>query len=75
MAKAFFIFLLAASLSGCATILGGRHTPRPQENEPKRKIRWGFFCADLIFFAPGLAVDFATGSIYRAGVPTQTKTE
>lgn len=67
MKKTLLILVLAIMCSGCATVLGGKQTPRPKEGEPKRKIRWGFFAADLIFFPPGLIVDFAAGTIYREG--------
>jgi len=59
--------MVVVMFSSCATVLGGRRTLRPTGDEPKRKVRWGYVVCDVIFFPPGLIVDFATGCIYRSG--------
>lgn len=60
---------LSSSLSGCATVFGGRvseHQKRkPLPGEQQRQLRVGAFIADLVLFWPGLAIDFATGAIYK----------
>lgn len=60
---------LSSSLSSCATVFGGRvsdHQKRkPMPGEPQRQLRVGAFIADLVLFWPGLAIDFATGAIYK----------
>ncbi|GAB2796808.1 hypothetical protein GCM10027275_47780 [Rhabdobacter roseus] len=61
--------LMAASLSGCATIFGGPVTEcqktKPAPGEPQREVRVGALLADIIIFLPSLIVDFATGAIYK----------
>jgi len=61
--------IVVSSLSSCATVFGGRITEaqrtRPAEGEPTRKIRAVPLIADILFFLPGLAVDFITGAIYK----------
>ncbi len=63
------IGLIAASLSSCATVFGGRVTDcqrtRPAAGQPTRSIRAGALIADIILFWPGTIVDFATGAIYK----------
>lgn len=75
MKKTLFNVLIAivmcSTLSSCATVFGGpitqaQRTP-PQPGEPSRPIRAVALIADIIFFWPGIAVDFATGAIYRPG--------
>lgn len=60
---------LILSLSSCATVFGGKTTAAqkrtPLPGEPQRSIRPVAMIADLLFFWPGLIVDFATGAIYR----------
>ena len=57
------------STTGCATILGGPITAsqktKPRSGEQQRSVRVGWLIADIILFAPGLIVDFATGAIYK----------
>lgn len=64
-----FACLLAMSLSGCATILGGpiseQQTRKPRKNQRKREIRVGFFAMDIILGVVPLFVDLATGAIYK----------
>jgi hypothetical protein len=66
-----FIFAISLmfSTTGCATILGGPVTAsqkaKPASGEQQRDVRVGWLIADIILFAPGLIVDFATGAIYR----------
>jgi hypothetical protein len=56
-------------LNNCATILGGRiatsQKTKPRRGEEKRQIKIGYFIADVICFAVPLAIDFATGAIYK----------
>lgn len=61
--------VLAGSLSSCATLFGGRVTAYqktpPAPGQPSREIRVGALVADVLLFWPSLAVDFATGAIYK----------
>ena len=71
--KRIFTYLLALSLlfgtTSCATILGGpvssSQKTKPAAGEQQRSVRVGWLIADIILFAPGLIVDFATGAIYK----------
>lgn len=69
IAKLLSIVLIMASMSSCATIFGGPVTEyqrtKPGPGEPQRKVRVGALIADIVLFAPGLIVDFATGAIYK----------
>lgn len=60
---------LTLGTTGCATILGGPVTAsqkrKPAPGEQQRSVRAGWLIADIILFAPGLIVDFATGAIYK----------
>lgn len=67
MKKSLLILCSAILLSSCATVLGGKKTLKPNEDEPKRKVRWGYVVADVLLFPPGLIIDFAAGTIYREG--------
>ena len=63
------LFLTVCTLSSCATVFGGRvntyqHT-KPLPGGETRSIRPVALIADILFFAPGLIVDFATCAIYR----------
>ena len=64
-----FALLLAMSMSGCATILGGpiseTQTRKPRPNQRKRDIRVGFFAMDILLGVVPLFVDMATGAIYK----------
>ena len=62
--------LIAASLSSCATILGGPvntyQRTRPLPGQPQREVRVGALVADILLVGLlGVGVDFATGAIYR----------
>lgn len=61
--------ILMGSLSSCATLFGGRVTAYqktpPMVGQPAREVRIGALVADLLLFWPSLAVDFATGAIYK----------
>ncbi|OAQ39652.1 hypothetical protein A5893_08695 [Pedobacter psychrophilus] len=61
--------VLLLSMSSCATVFGGKVTDaqrtKPAAGQPSREIRTGALIADILLFLPGLAVDFATGAIYR----------
>ncbi len=63
------IALLVLSMSGCATVFGGKVTEyqrtKPADGEPQREVRVGALIADILLFFPGLIVDFATGAIYK----------
>lgn len=67
--KASLICFLALSMTGCATVFGGRITDyqktKPLPGQPQREIRVGALIADILLFLPGTIVDFATGAIYR----------
>ncbi len=56
-------------LSGCATIFGGPRTSyqvtKPVDGQPQRQVRVGALIADILLFFPGMAIDFATGAIYK----------
>lgn len=66
-----FILMILASLmlSSCATLFGGKVTEhqktRPAPGEPARQIRIVPLVFDLLLFWPSLAIDFATGAIYK----------
>jgi hypothetical protein len=63
------ILLVIASLSSYATVFGGKvsdcQRTKPAVGEPARKVRVGALIANILFFTPGLIVDFATGAAYR----------
>ncbi len=65
----FAILIIAASLSSCATVFGGKistcQRTKPAEGEATRPIRAVALIADVILFWPGAVVDFATGAIYK----------
>lgn len=69
-----FILTACATLSSCATLFGGKVTEyqktRPAPGEPQRELRIGALVADLLLFWPSLAVDFATGAIYKPKAAT-----
>ncbi len=69
IAKATVLFALTLSMSSCATLFGGRVTEYqktpPAPGQPQREIRVGALVADVLLFWPSLAVDFATGAIYK----------
>ncbi|RDC64214.1 hypothetical protein [Adhaeribacter pallidiroseus] len=69
IAKASVLFALTLSMSSCATLFGGRVTEyqktTPAAGQPQRQIRVGALVADVLLFWPSLAVDFATGAIYK----------
>jgi len=67
--NAVCVFVIAATLSSCATVLGGAvsecQRTKPAPGEPVRAIRGGALVADILLFWPGVIVDFATGAIYK----------
>jgi hypothetical protein len=67
--KSFVVLALLASMSSCATVLGGRVTEyqrtKPAPGKPAREIRSAALIADVILFWPGAIIDFATGAIYK----------
>ncbi len=67
--KTSAVLALTITMSSCATLFGGRVTEyqktRPAAGEPQREIRVGALVADVLLFWPSLAVDFATGAIYK----------
>jgi uncharacterized protein YceK len=67
--KLLVIVMIAFSMSGCATIFGGKITAyqkrKPAPGEQQRQVRVGALIADILIFWPSTAVDFATGAIYR----------
>lgn len=60
---------LLFSTTGCATVLGGTisssQKTKPAPGQQQRDVRVGWLIADILLFAPGLIVDFATGAIYK----------
>jgi len=68
-ASVLLALALAVSVSSCATLFGGKVTEyqktRPAPGEPQRELRIGALVADVLLFWPSLAVDFATGAIYK----------
>jgi len=72
------VVLLTVSMSSCATVFGGKVTQyqktRPADGQPQREIRVGALVADVLLFWPGLAIDFATGAIYKPQAKTSTST-
>ena len=60
---------MALILSSCATVFGGKvnayQKTKPGPGEQQREVRVVALIADIILFAPGLIVDFATGAIYK----------
>lgn len=69
LVKSFVALALLASMSSCATVLGGRVTEyqrtKPAPGKPAREIRSAALIADVLLFWPGAIVDFVTGAIYR----------
>ena len=63
------VLIIAATLSSCATILGGTvsecQRTKPASGQPARELRAGALIADILLFWPGAIVDFATGAIYK----------
>ena len=63
------IVFITIMMSSCATVLGGPITAeqkrKPAPGEQQREVRVVALIADIIFFMPGLIVDFATGAIYK----------
>jgi len=69
MNKLLAIGFIAIIMSSCATLFGGKVTAhqkaKPGPGEQQRDVRVVALIADIIIFAPGLIVDFATGAIYK----------
>ncbi|SHJ18185.1 hypothetical protein [Flavobacterium haoranii] len=69
MKNLIVIGLVSIMLTSCATLFGGRVTEhqktKPKAGEQQRKVRVGALIADILLFWPSLAVDFATGAIYK----------
>ncbi len=69
MKKVIAVGFMALTMSSCATVFGGRVTAhqktKPAPGQEQRQVRVGALIADIILFAPGLIVDFATGAIYK----------
>lgn len=67
--KITLIGLIALSMTGCATILGGPvsqyQKTKPAPGQPQREVRVLALIADIVLFLPGTIVDFATGAIYK----------
>lgn len=61
--------VVALLMSSCATVFGGKvnayQKRKPGPGEQQREVRVVALIADIILFAPGLIVDFATGAIYK----------
>jgi hypothetical protein len=67
--KGVAVLFLAASVTSCATVFGGKITTyqktKPGPGEPQREVRVGALIADILLFWPGAVIDFATGAIYK----------
>ena len=67
--NAFALVVIAATLSSCATVFGGKvsdcQRTKPASGQPTRALRGGALVADILLFWPGAVVDFATGAIYK----------
>ncbi len=67
--KFFAVLLLSISLTGCATVFGGKITTyqktTPAPGQQQRSVRVGALIADILLFWPGAVIDFATGAIYK----------
>ena len=67
--RSVFALAIVASMSSCATVLGGRVTEyqrtKPAPGKPAREIRAAALIADVLLFWPGTVIDFVTGAIYR----------
>lgn len=67
--KVITIGFIAIMMTSCATVFGGKVTAqqktKPGPGEQQRQVRVGALIADILLFAPGLIVDFATGAIYK----------
>ncbi len=65
----FFGLLLIFIFNSCATILGGQvsdcQRTKPAPGQPKREIRAAALIADVCLGLAWVAVDFATGAIYK----------
>ncbi|MEO8085827.1 MAG: hypothetical protein ABI763_03350 [Bacteroidota bacterium] len=63
-----FAYMLV-SFSSCATVFGGKvgtcqRTP-PAPGQEMRKVRTGALIADIVFFPPGIFIDFMTCAIFK----------
>ncbi|WP_206285881.1 hypothetical protein [Yeosuana marina] len=71
MKNVIAIGFVAIMMSSCATVFGGRVTAhqktKPAAGDQQREVRVVALIADIVLFAPGLIVDFATGAIYKPG--------
>jgi len=70
MKKATIVLLaLSMAFTSCATVFGGKvsecQRTKPAQGAPSRQVRAGAMIADILLFAPGLIVDFATHAIYK----------
>lgn len=67
--KPIAIVFVAFMMTSCATVFGGKvnayQKTKPGPGEQQREVRVVALIADIILFAPGLIVDFATGAIYK----------
>jgi hypothetical protein len=67
--NALALVVIAATLSSCATVFGGRvsecQKTKPTAGQPARSVRGVALVADILLFWPGAVVDFATGAIYK----------
>ena len=71
MKKQILVLGLAATIlfSSCATICGGKidkcQRTKPQAGQEQRQVRPVPLVMNILFFTPGLIVDFATGAAYK----------
>jgi PBP1b-binding outer membrane lipoprotein LpoB len=69
MKRVIAVGFIAIMMSSCATVFGGKVTAhqktKPAAGEQQREVRVVALIADILLFAPGLIVDFATGAIYK----------
>jgi hypothetical protein len=77
MRSAYFI-LICFIFSSCASALNpGPATPyqkrKPAHGQPRREIRPVYVVLDIVFGVLPLAVDFATGKIYKPSPKTTSR--
>lgn len=68
--KKILIVLALILTTGCATVFNGGpvteyQKTKPAVGEPRRQIKVVPLVADALIFWPSIAVDFASGAIYK----------
>jgi hypothetical protein len=67
--KPLLIAVIVFFFASCATVFGGKvgecQRSKPKAGQPSRAIRPVPLIANILFFWPGIAVDFATCAAYK----------